>query len=143
MRDRLEGIFSNGLPADCQRPDLATGDIIVIKQSGVVSCHYCDSLDFVELPGFFPADNPLKNAEMAVEDDYGMIDGIINNGPKQPTVAELEAKVKEGQQISLTDLASAVQRERQKQSVVERLKQQPPQRDKKKEAPKRSAEREL
>ena len=143
LRDRLEGIFSNGLPADCQRPDLATGDIIVIKQSGVVSCHYCDSLDFVELPGFFPADNPLKNADMAVEDDYGMIDGIINNGPKQPTVAELEAKVKEGQQISLTDLASAVQRERQKQSVVERLKQQPPQRDKKKEAPKRSAEREL
>lgn len=143
LRDRLEGIFSDGLPADCQRPDLATGDIIAIKQGGVVSCHYCDSLDFVELPGFLPADNPLKSAEMALEDDYNMIDGIINNGPKQPTVAELEAQVKEGQQVSLLDLAHAVHRERGKQSVVERLKQQPPQRDKKKEAPKKSAEREL
>ena len=26
--------------------------------------------------------NPLKAAEMSTEDDYGMIDGIINNGPK-------------------------------------------------------------
>ena len=41
-----------------------------------------------------------------------MIDGIINNGPKQPTVAELEAQAKAGEQISLLDLANAVQRER-------------------------------
>ena len=36
-------------------------------------------------------ENYLKNAEMAMEDDYGMIDGIINNGPKQ-TVAEQEER---------------------------------------------------
>lgn len=29
-------------------------------------------------------ENPLKAAEMSLEDDYGMIDGIINNGPKEP-----------------------------------------------------------
>ena len=28
-------------------------------------------------------ENPLKAAEMSMEDDYGMIDGIINNGPKE------------------------------------------------------------
>lgn len=28
-------------------------------------------------------ENPLKAAEMSLEDDYGMIDGIINNGPKE------------------------------------------------------------
>ena len=28
-------------------------------------------------------ENSLKNAEMSMEDDYGMIDGIINNGPKE------------------------------------------------------------
>ena len=56
----------------------------------MVSCHYCDSVGFQEIPGFLPS-NPLKNAEMTVEDDYGMIDGIINNGPKA-TVAELEAR---------------------------------------------------
>ena len=25
-------------------------------------------------------DNPLRTAEMTLEDDYGMIDGVINNG---------------------------------------------------------------
>ena len=30
-----------------------------------------------EQPG---KDNPLRTAEMTLEDDYGMIDGVINNG---------------------------------------------------------------
>ena len=29
-------------------------------------------------------DNPLKNAEQQLEDDCNMIDGVINNGPKEP-----------------------------------------------------------
>ena len=37
-------------------------------------------------------ENHLKNAEMAMEDDYGMIDGIINNGPKETTVPEKTGK---------------------------------------------------
>ena len=53
-----------------------------------------------------------------MEDDYGMIDGIINNGPKEqqkepPTVAELEARVNAGQSISLLELAEATKREKQ------------------------------
>ena len=36
-------------------------------------------------------ENYLKNAEMAMEDDYGMIDGIINNG-KAPQAEESEKK---------------------------------------------------
>ena len=142
----LDGLwyrFNNEHPADYHRPSLSVSDIVAIKQDGVVTCHYCDSIGFVELPGFLPADNPLKNAEMAMEDDYGMIDGIINNGPKQPTVAELEAQVKAGQQISLLDLARATHQGHQKQSVMERLKQQSPQPEKDKNAPKKSAERAL
>ena len=75
-----------------------------------VSCHYCDSVGFTEIPGFLP-DNPLKNAEMMLEDDYGMIDGIINNGPKERTVAQLEQQARSGQPISLMDLAAAAHRE--------------------------------
>lgn len=48
-----------------------------------------------------------------MEDDYGMIDGIINNGPKEPSVAELEQQARSGQPISLMDLAEAVHREEQ------------------------------
>lgn len=36
--------------------------------------------------------NPLKAAEMSVEDDYGMIDGIINNGPKENEKSEKRGK---------------------------------------------------
>ncbi len=55
-------------------------------------------------------DNYLKTAEMSTEDDYGMIDGIVNNGDNK-TVAELEADVKDGKSISLLDLADAIERE--------------------------------
>lgn len=37
----------------------------------------------VEWKAALERDNPLKAAEMSMEDDYGMIDGIINNGPKE------------------------------------------------------------
>lgn len=79
-----------------------------------------------------------------MEDDYGMIDGIINNGPKEPSVAELEQQARSGQPISLMDLAEAVHREEQdrKKSVVDQLKSQP-KAEHKKTAPKKSAEREI
>lgn len=131
-------------PADYHHPSMSVSDIIAVKQNGVVSCHYCDSFGFQEISGFLAQDNPLRNAEMALEDDYGMIDGIINNGPKEPTVAELEQQARSGQPISLMDLADAVHREQRekKKSVVEQLKAKPRQ-EHKKTAPKRSAEREL
>ena len=55
---------------------------MVLRENGVVSCHYVDSIGFQELPGFLKPENYLKSAEMAMEDDYGMIDGVINNGKK-------------------------------------------------------------
>ena len=108
-----------------------------------VSCHYVDSIGFRELPNFLKPENYLKNVEMLLEDDYGMIDGIINNGPKQPTVADLEAQVKAGFSISLTELAAASHREQKKPSVLEKLREKTPEQSKNKTAPKRSAEREL
>ena len=134
--------FNFHRPADFHSPSMSVSDIVAIKRDGVVSCHYCDSVGFQEIPGFLPS-NPLKNSEMTVEDDYGMIDGIINNGTKA-TVAELEAQARSGQPISLMDLADAVHREERdkKKSVMEQLRQSPKQ-ERKKTAPKRSAEREL
>ena len=135
--------FNLQKPVDFHSPSLRVSDIVAIKQDGKVSCHYCDSVGFTEIPGFLP-DNPLKNAEMMLEDDYGMIDGIINNGPKEPTVAQLEQQARSGQPISLMDLAEAVHREERdkKKSVMEQLKSQP-RTEHKKTAPKKSAEREL
>ncbi|MBQ8515037.1 MAG: DUF4316 domain-containing protein [Ruminococcus sp.] len=38
-------------------------------------------------------DNPLKNAEMAMEDDYNSIDGIINNGKKEVDIPQQSAEM--------------------------------------------------
>ena len=59
-------------------------DIVAQKQPDALSYLHDDSAKM-------QPENYLKNAEMAMEDDYGMIDGIINNGPKQ-TVAEQEER---------------------------------------------------
>ncbi|GAA6259696.1 LPD28 domain-containing protein [Mediterraneibacter gnavus] len=141
--EKLYQQFNLEKPVDFHSPSMSVSDIVAIKQDGKVSCHYCDSVGFTQIPGFLP-ENPLKNAEMDVEDDYGMIDGIINNGAKEPTVAELEQQARSGQPISLMDLAAAAHREERekKKSVMEQLKSQP-KAEHKKTAPKKSAEREI
>ena len=141
--EKLYQQFNLEKPVDFHSPSMSVSDIVAIKQDGKVSCHYCDSVGFTQIPGFLP-ENPLKNAEMALEDDYGMIDGIINNGAKEPTVAELEQQARSGQPISLMDLATAAHREERekKKSVMEQLKSQP-KAEHKKIAPKKSAEREI
>ena len=141
--DMIYQRFNVDHPADFKGHSLSVSDIVALKQNGVVSCHYVDSIGFRELPNFLKPENYLKNAEMLLEDDYGMIDGIINNGPKQPTVADLEAQVKAGFSISLTELAAAAHREQKKPSVLEKLREKTPEQSKNKTAPKRSAEREL
>ncbi len=122
--ENLFEIFNINRPGDFTGHSLSVSDIIALKQDGVVSYHYCDNVGFQELPGFM-SENYLKAAEMSTEDDYGMIDGIINNGQK-PTVSDLEQQVKNEQSISFMDLAEAVQREK-KPSVLKKLKEQPPQ----------------
>ena len=141
--EKLYQQFNLEKPVDFHSPSMSVSDIVAIRQDGKVSCHYCDSVGFTQIPGFLP-ENPLKNAEMMLEDDYGMIDGIINNGAKEPTVAELEQQARSGQPISLMELAAATHREERekKKSVMEQLKGQP-KTEHKKTAPKKSAEREI
>ena len=141
--EKLYQQFNLEKPVDYHSPSMSVSDIVAIKQDGKVSCHYCDSGGFTQISGFLP-ENPLKNAEMAVEDDYGMIDGIINNGAKEPMVAELEQQARSGQPISLMELAAATHREERekKKSVMDQLKGQP-KTEHKKTAPKKSVEREI
>ena len=47
-------------------------------------------------------ENYLKAAEMSMEDDYGMIDGIINNGPKEEKSAEVKPSER-GEKTSIMD----------------------------------------
>ena len=145
--DELYETFNLRRPEDFRGHSLSVSDIVALKQNGVVSCHYVDSRGFKALPDFLKPENYLKNAEMAMEDDYGMIDGVINNGPKQ-TVAELEEQAKSGKPVSLMELAQAARREQaqaarqeKKPSVLAKL--CPPVNEPKKTARSKRAEREL
>lgn len=91
---QLDGLwqrFNIDHPIDYHRPSLSVSDIVALKQNGVVSCHYVDSFGFQQLPSFLGPDNYLRDAEMATEDDYGMIDGITNNG-KNPSIEKTAHK---------------------------------------------------
>ena len=86
MLEELYAKFNVSRPDDFTGHSLSVSDIVALRQNGVVSCHYVDSIGFQELPGFLKPENYLKAAEMAMEDDYGMIDGVINNGKKEEPV---------------------------------------------------------
>ena len=136
--------FNVERPQDFTGHSLSVSDIVALRQNGVVSCHYVDSIGFANVPSFIP-ENYLKNAEMAMEDDYGMIDGIINNGPKE----QPEVKAKATDLTALFEEAKlTVQEDRsssdngRKQSVLARLHEPiPPRNDK--VAQTKSAERDL
>ncbi len=164
--ENLESIYRDlnvEHPSDYHARSLSMSDIVVMREQGKETAHYCDTVGFAEVrefldPAFAPdtletgdtvrtprgsfhltsmtkeqmqaagygvhhqsedgkylimgngtrafavsaeKDNPLRTAEMTIEDDYGMIDGIINNGRRdEPTgkesiVARLEAAKKE------------------------------------------------
>lgn len=85
--------FNIDHPDDFRGHSMSVSDIVALKVVGEVSFHYVDSVGFQKLENFMKSENYLKNAEMAMEDDYGMIDGIINNGKasgleERPSVLE-------------------------------------------------------
>ena len=142
--DDLYMKFNTAHPQDFTGHSLSVSDIVVLKQQGAVSSHYVDSVGFVQFPAFLP-DNYLKNAEMSMEDDYGMIDGIINNGPKEqpevkPKAPDLSALFEAARQVVQED--KQVSESGKKPSVLAMLHAPAPSRSEK-TAQTKSAERDL
>ena len=95
MLEELYAKFNVSRPDDFTGHSLSVSDIVALRQNGVVSCHYVDSIGFQELPGFLKPENYLKAAEMAMEDDYGMIDEwmlmmLYSPGTRTGLIAELQ-----------------------------------------------------
>ena len=82
----LEGLYTRfnlNRPDDFRGHSLSVSDVIALNLNGQTECYYTDSFGFYKLPSFLERENALKNAEMMIEDDYNMIDGIINNDVKE------------------------------------------------------------
>jgi hypothetical protein len=119
--ENLYYTFNMDRPQDFTGHSLSVSDVVVLSRGGETTAYYVDNMGFQVLPGFVAQqqaqeaaraaapDNPLKAAEMSTEQNLNMIDGVFNN---TPTVAEIEARVKGGETISLTELAHAMKAER-------------------------------
>lgn len=83
--DSIYEDFNIHLPVDYKGQSCSVSDIIALKRGNDVSFYYVDSIGFTPVPDFLQQRNYLKNAEISTEDDYGMIDGVINNGKKPET----------------------------------------------------------
>ena len=103
--------FNIDHPKDFKGHSLSVSDVVVLHQNGQDTAHYVDSFGYKDVPEFLQPENYLKAAEQTTEQNYNMIDGQINN---TPTVAELEAKVKTGETISLVDLAETVKADKER-----------------------------
>ena len=145
----LENIYTRfniDHPQDFKGHSLSVSDVVVVQQGGQSTAHYVDSFGYKTVPEFLQPENYLKAAEQSTEQNYNMIDGMVNN---TPTVGELEAKAKAGEVISLTDLATAIQAEKgrgreEKPSIRAQLKQYQEQTaDRKKAAKTKSHEMEV
>ena len=109
--------FNMEIPPDFKGHSLSMSDIIVFRQEGQQTAYYVDEgAEYRKVPEFtqpIPAqqESPIMAAEMTTEQNYNMIDGVLNNAP---TMGELEARVKAGEQVSLLDVAQAAKAEAQK-----------------------------
>ncbi len=79
--DEVYARFNLDRPSDFTGHSVSISDVIALKLNNQATAYYVDVFGFQELHGFLG--NPLRNAEMSIEDDYG----IINNG-KRPSVME-------------------------------------------------------
>ena len=120
--DTLESIcqrFNIDHPADYTGYSLSVSDIVVLHRDGKDTAHYVDSFGFPEVPQFLNAPQPLANyletAEKTVEQNYNMLDGRINNTPATDSI---EAQVKRGEAVSLSEIAAAA---KEKSSVQKQL----------------------
>jgi len=81
--------FNMNHPQDFRGHSLSVSDVVTIDREGTVRAYYVDIVGFTEIPSFCAKRNPLRTAELSVEQNLNQIDGIINNlSPEKQTKAQ-------------------------------------------------------
>ena len=104
--DSIYERFNLHHPDDFRGHSLSVSDVVVIHKNDRDIPFYVDAFGFRQVPEFF-SDNPLKTVEELLEDDYGMIDGIINNGDRRKDEEEKKPSVMEKIQEKKKEAAEA------------------------------------
>jgi len=118
---KIYDTFNTQRPEDFTGHSLSVSDVVVLKYNGDYSSHFVDSGGFVEIDAFLGGETRQEQAAEApaltssqVGNKLEQETGYTPDGGRlqpAPTVAELEAAVKAGEIISLSDLARAVKSE--------------------------------
>ena len=109
--DEIYARFNIMKPEDFTGHSLSMSDIVGLKQNGRITFHYVDSFGFPEVKDFLP-DNLLHSAEIGMEDDYNMIDGIVGNNGRNPALEERKpAATKPEDRLPLREQLRQVMRE--------------------------------
>ena len=95
--------FNMEIPSDFKGHSLSMSDIVVFQQEGQQTAYYVDEgAEYRQVPEFLvQQESPIKAAEMTTEQNYNMIDGVLNNAPSP---GEVEAKEKAGEQLTFDDI---------------------------------------
>jgi hypothetical protein len=105
--NRIFEQFNIDRPADFTGRSISVSDVVVLQWGGQVSSHFVDSAGFVEIDGFLGEETKQETAveasETAAEQTFSQV-----GKSSEPTVADLEADVKAGKSISVSDLAKAI-----------------------------------
>lgn len=98
--------FNTDLPGDYRGRSVSVSDVLVLREHGGQHAYYVDRFGFKQVPEFLVGelteklmiispgaismvDNYLKNAEMSAEQNYTMLDGLINNeAPKKADLTD-------------------------------------------------------
>lgn len=104
--DSIYERFNLHHPDDFRGHSLSVSDVVVIHKNDKDIPFYVDAFGFRQVPEFF-SENPLKTVEELLEDDYGMIDGILNNGDRRKDEEEKKPSVMEKIQEKKKEAAEA------------------------------------
>ncbi len=104
--DSIYERFNLHHPDDFRGHSLSVSDVVVIHKNDKDIPFYVDAFGFRQVPEFF-SENPLKTVEELLEDDYGMIDGILNNGDRHKDEEEKKPSVMEKIQEKKKEVAEA------------------------------------
>ena len=92
MLENLYEKFNVGRPEDFYGHSLSVSDVVMLRQNGIVSAHYVDSVGFTPLENFYSQKNHIRTLEDMLEQNDNMLDGVVNNMPDEALPCKCEKK---------------------------------------------------
>ncbi|MEE8886134.1 MAG: YodL domain-containing protein [Eubacteriales bacterium] len=92
MLENMYEKFNIDRPEDFHGHSLSVSDVVMLRQNGMITAHYVDSVGFTPLDGFYSQKNHIRTLEDMLEQNDNMLDGVVNNLPDEAVPCKCEKK---------------------------------------------------